>query len=107
MISRMSNNERSKGKMYYACPKTKKTNRKGKWDWGCGNFLWEDKSCSGGSSGSSSGSTQPSIPRGYSTPTTSAEKRVEALSQALEIQQNANRALVDVVRNLAKLPLDD
>jgi hypothetical protein len=68
--------------------------------------LWEDKltrSCSG----ASSSSTPPPISHGPSTPTTTADKRIKALSEALEISQNANMVLVDIIRDLAKLPLDN
>ncbi|KAK1391331.1 GRF-type domain-containing protein [Heracleum sosnowskyi] len=99
-------------------------NENGKWDWGCKHFLWEDvlkRSCSGSGAGSGSSSkgtagdgpatmgtlpsTLPPTPSGSSTPTpTTEEKRIKALSKALEISQMANRALVDLIHDLA---LDD
>nr|XP_017239628.1 PREDICTED: DNA topoisomerase 3-alpha-like [Daucus carota subsp. sativus] len=109
MIRKRSNSEKNRGRMYYICPKAKKTETIGKWDWGCKHFLWEDvltqsQSCGASSSGSS-GKGKGTDGDDSSTPTpTTEEKRIKALSKALEISQTANRALVDLIHDLT---LDD
>lgn len=59
-------------------------------------------------------STPPSTPYGSSTPRTTEEKRIKALSKAQEVSQTAlkvsqmaNRTLLDIIHDFSKLPIDD
>lgn len=42
MIRKCSKSEKNRNRMYYCCPKSKKTETRG-WDWGCKYFLWENE----------------------------------------------------------------
>lgn len=69
-----------------------------------GGCAHESQSCGASSSGSS-GKGKGTDGDDSSTPTpTTEEKRIKALSKALEISQTANRALVDLIHDLT---LDD